>query len=391
MKEVIFNLHDVALLITIFQCLLFSLFLLTIKTGKFQSNILLAAFLLSQAAIPLDNLINFGEAFKFIALNRSPNLYYIFGLAFWLEGPLLLLYVRSLVYKDFTLQRSDFIYFLPFAVVFVHFTFDWLILSDAQKLLVIQNANDGISIITDRIIHIARALFRLFCGAICLIELHKYRKRIKDEVADTDGIDLTWLKMLVIGFLLVRVDATIVAFGLNLDKGMGFKIDYELLGLISNYAVMLLVSVLIFFSAGHSAIFRGIDRTLSSNSFKNKMIVKPHLIEKIEQFMTLNKPYLNHLLTLDKLASQLEIPARTLSTIINHHFKKNFFEFINQYRVEESVRLLESKLNEKASMLDIMDKAGFNTKATFNTFFKKIEGKTPSQYKKDYWNRSSGS
>jgi len=121
------------------------------------------------------------------------------------------------------------------------------------------------------------------------------------------------------------------------------------------------------------------------------MIVKPHLIEKIEQFMTLNKPYLNHLLTLDKLASQLEIPARTLSTIINHHFKKNFFEFINQYRVEESVRLLESKLNEKASMLDIMDKAGFNTKATFNTFFKKIEGKTPSQYKKDYWNRSSGS
>jgi len=384
-KAVIFNVHDVALLITIFQCLLFSLFLVTIKKGKVQSNVLLAAFLLSQAAIPLDNLINFGEVFKDIALAKSPNLYYVFGLAFWLEAPLLLLYIRSLIYKDFKLQTLDLLYFLPFMAIFIYFTFDWLILSNHEKILVIQNANNGVSLLSDRIIHISRALFRLFCGVISLVELHKYQKSIKHEVANTDGVDLTWLKILVIGFLFVRVDAMIVALGLNFNFDIGFNIDFELLALTSNYAVMFLICILIFFSAGHSTIFRGIDRTLLNTSLKNKTVIKPLLIEKIEQYMLFNKPYLNHLLTLDNLASQLEIPPRTLSTIVNQHFNKNFFEFVNQYRVEESKKLLESKMNDKATMLDIMDKAGFNTKATFNTFFKKIVGKTPTQYRKDYW------
>jgi AraC-like DNA-binding protein len=37
------------------------------------------------------------------------------------------------------------------------------------------------------------------------------------------------------------------------------------------------------------------------------------------------------------------------------------------------------------TMLDIMDKAGFNSKATFNTFFKKLVGVTHTQFRKEYW------
>jgi AraC-like DNA-binding protein len=98
-----------------------------------------------------------------------------------------------------------------------------------------------------------------------------------------------------------------------------------------------------------------------------------------------NKPYLNHLLTLDNLASQLSMGSRNLSSIINRHFGKNFFEFINYYRVEESKRLLLLEENKTVTMLDIMDKAGFNSKATFNTFFKKLVGVTPTQFRKEYW------
>ena len=106
MSTVLFNTLDLALVFTIYQCILFAFFLVLIKKGKKQSNILLALFLLCYAAIPLDTLINFGEAFRQFAIDFSPNIFYVFGLAYWLEAVLLLFYVRSLIYKDFAFKKN---------------------------------------------------------------------------------------------------------------------------------------------------------------------------------------------------------------------------------------------------------------------------------------------
>jgi AraC-like DNA-binding protein len=145
--------------------------------------------------------------------------------------------------------------------------------------------------------------------------------------------------------------------------------------------VMLLISFLIFFSLGVSNLFHGID---SSNLVTaEKHALDERQINSLTLYMQEHKPYLNHLLTLDNLATQTFIPSRQLSQIINRHFEKNFFEFINSYRINESKILLAKKENEKVTMLDIMALAGFNSKATFNTFFKKTVGMTPTQYRKE--------
>ena len=134
MKEVLFNTHDLALIFTIFICLSFSVFLVTLKKGNKLSNYLLACFLLTQAAIPTDNLINFGEAFRAFALSLSPNLFYTFGLAFWLEVPLLLLYIKSLVNKNYQLKKRDSLLFIPFIFYAAYFTVDWLMIENSIKL-----------------------------------------------------------------------------------------------------------------------------------------------------------------------------------------------------------------------------------------------------------------
>ena len=72
----------------------------------------------------------------------------------------------------------------------------------------------------------------------------------------------------------------------------------------------------------------------------------------------------------------------TLTTVYFRIFEQNFFEYINAYRIEESKKLLAQQENAKITILEILDKAGFNSKATFNTFFKKIVGLTPTQYRK---------
>ena len=383
MKSVIFNIHDVALLITIFQCLLFAGLLLTQQKGRRTSNCLLAVFLLCNAAIPLDNLINFGEMFKQIIIDFSPHLFYLFGLAYWLESVFLLFYVRTLIYKDYQFQKHHLLYFLPFVLYTIHQSNEWFFLSAETKIAQLTSYNEADIPGSVFGINLFRESFRAVCGALCLLELKRYHKHIKNEFSDIEVVDLTWLKILIIGFLTLYIFAIFTSIGFTANIAAGVAIDYELIGLTSNYSAMLLISFLIYFSLGFTSMFKGIDTEIVKPS-SDKHPVDLAQIEKITQYMQSHKPYLNHLLTLENLASQLNMSARQLSQNINRHFKQNFFEYINGYRIEESKRLLTSKEHEKTTMLDIMDLAGFNSKATFNTFFKKLSGATPTQYRKDY-------
>ncbi len=158
------------------------------------------------------------------------------------------------------------------------------------------------------------------------------------------------------------------------------------MGLVGNYTAFLLVSALIFFSLRRSSIFEGVESRESvdkENQNVEKVDVDPILVKRITDHMEENKPYLAKILTLEHLARQLGMPNRTLSTTINRQFKQNFFEFVNHYRVEEAKLQLADPLHKDKTMIDLMADCGFNSKATFNTFFKKLVGRTPSQYRED--------
>ena len=380
MSTVLFNTLDLALLFTIYQCVLFAFFLILIKKGKKQSNVLLALFLLSYAAIPLDTLINFGEEFRQFSIDFSPNIFYVFGSAYWLEAVLLLFYVRSLIYKDFRFKKVDLLYLLPFLLYLIYETNNWYMLDSATKIAILNGYHIEAEPFYTRFINLFRECFRTFCGLLCLLELRHYQKQIKNNFADIEDVDLTWLKILIVGFLIIRLQAVFVTLGYMTSIDLHLTIDYSVLGQLSNFMVMFLISFLIFFSLGVSNLFHGIDRATIAN--QEKQSIDPAQISALTLYMQEHKPYLNHLLTLDNLAAQTFMPSRQLSQVINRHFNKNFFEFINSYRIEESKTLLNKEENAKITMLEVMAQVGFNSKATFNTFFKKTVGMTPTQYRK---------
>ena len=78
----------------------------------------------------------------------------------------------------------------------------------------------------------------------------------------------------------------------------------------------------------------------------------------------------------------MKMQPRSLSNLINRKFDCNFFEFVNNYRVEAAKKILMDKNAADKSMLDVMYDVGFNSKATFNTLFKKKVGITPSEFRK---------
>ena len=100
--------------------------------------------------------------------------------------------------------------------------------------------------------------------------------------------------------------------------------------------------------------------------------------------MAVKKPFLDSELTLEQLASQLNIKPRVLSQVINESLKIIFFDFINQFRIKAARRLLTNPKDKKITILEVLYEVGFNSKSSFNTVFKKYTGLTPVEFKKKH-------
>ncbi len=102
---------------------------------------------------------------------------------------------------------------------------------------------------------------------------------------------------------------------------------------------------------------------------------------QIGRYMNIKKPYLDPDLTLPKLAESLGVPTHHLSQVINEMHGSNFFDFINQFRVEEVKRKIQDPKFQNYSLLGIALESGFNSKSAFNRVFKNLTGTTPSEFR----------
>jgi len=105
-------------------------------------------------------------------------------------------------------------------------------------------------------------------------------------------------------------------------------------------------------------------------------------LEKLNNYMATEKPYLNPDLNLPQLAKEVNIPSYYLSQIINENMGRNFFDFINRQRIVDVKSKITNPQYDNFSILGIAFESGFNSKSAFNRVFKNITGLTPSEYKK---------
>jgi len=104
---------------------------------------------------------------------------------------------------------------------------------------------------------------------------------------------------------------------------------------------------------------------------------------KVDEAMEDQKIYLEAELTLTELAKKLGTNASLLSKVINGTYGKSFNDYVNEFRVREAIRLLNTPAYRNFSLLATAYDAGFNSKSTFNRAFKKMTGKSPREYLPD--------
>ncbi|MFC1564923.1 helix-turn-helix domain-containing protein [candidate division KSB1 bacterium] len=350
------------------QGFLLSIVLFTIsRTNKTANRILALVIIIFSLSISVHALIHAELIFN---IPYHPE---VLQLLFYLLGPLLYFYLLALTEIDFQFKNRLYLHFIPFfAACLTFFPLYAEILANPSH--VDSSIFDEICIIQTWIL-IAHFVIYIF---LCFRKLHIHSQDVKQSHSSLEKVNLDWLKLLLTGILITWI--------------VGICVEFLTIKPAAWDIVWLIVSIIIYMigymGLKQPAIFqgKGLDEQKSSIKSKyEKSTLKPELaeeyIKKLNEYMESEKPYLESDITLYSLASKLSISAHHLSRIINERFNRNFFEFINEYRIEEAKKLIVDPLNHNINIASLGLDAGFNSVSAFNAAFKKYTGMAPSQYR----------
>jgi len=230
--------------------------------------------------------------------------------------------------------------------------------------------------------------------------LKRYVCHIKYIFSTIEKIKLDWLRNITYTVLILMI--VFLIENLFLLLGINLSNFFNLTALLGGLAVY----VMGYFGLFKSEIFAESDIADSISQLTEFGIVSPtkrpaseeteskryeksglspekatqYLADLLEVMQT-EKLYKNSELTLAHLAQRLSISPHNLSEVLNTQLNQNFFDFINQYRVEAVKKELADPGKQHLKILALAFEAGFNSKTAFNTIFKKYTNLTPSEYR----------
>lgn len=309
----------------------------------------------------------------------------------FLYGPIFYIYARLISSADNSFNPKYYFHFIPFVLVVIYGIVFVYFRSTEFKLTLIDN--ESVSAVPGlQIINYLKPLHGIIYVLLTIKVLRGYNKNIKSSYSNIEKINLNWLRHLTIG-LTVIWSIVVLSYLANILSERTVKLDHWIY-----MAASVLIYSIGYLSLLQPQIFGAVnqipeekaDDKLKLHSDEGISYQRSGLsdndaqsyLKKLEQVMERDKPYLNSELTLRELAESLSMSTHNLSEILNTRLNKNFYDFINHYRVEEVKRRLSDNESKNYSLIAIAFDSGFNSKSAFNTIFKKLTGTTPSQYRK---------
>jgi AraC-like DNA-binding protein len=342
------------------------------RKGNRRAHRFLALFLLALAPGMASGMLSLLGAY-----DRWPALSVLVAPAVLAYGPLFFLYIREMTALDKRRRASDALHAVPLllgALAYAAYLGPAGRGAGSTGLLGFAARSPWIVVLglsTIQTIFYVAAVIRL---------LRDHSARVKATYSMIERVNLGWLRWRL------AVYAAIWTVGLALMAAVGFGNRAGVVGQVVAFLIALntfaavyraMLQPEIFFGPAEAGPGRRYDR--SSLTAGNAELYKARLLEGMgrERF------YLDPEISLPKLAQSLDIPVAHLSRVINDLLGRNFYEFINRYRVEAAQARLSSPDAGRDKLIAVALECGFNSLATFNRVFKELTGRTPSDYRKN--------
>lgn len=362
------NLYGLAFLGTIFTGLIFALLLWFTKSSNRNANRFLSLALLAvvlQIAWLL--CIDMRLADFFPNWSRLP-LQFLLAL-----GPLIYFYVRKKATPGNKFRWNDLLHFSPL-----------LLQLGALVLEIRESASTGAATYDTVIFHQLNPALQLLAFISVIVYLYwsnrliqRFYEGLKFNDGDRYRRELQWLHRLLAGLgavWLLWIPYIAIDY-FNYHNQLDRQAYYPL--------YILLAAMIIRIGAIGFLRFDTIESEVAPLS---KPLLSTELRQKgawLKKSMEANLFHQDAELSLGTLADRLGIHPHELSRIINIALKKNFNDFINEYRICDVVQKMQDPAYDRMTLLGIAYESGFNSKSTFNRTFREVTGKSPAEYKKE--------
>lgn len=107
------------------------------------------------------------------------------------------------------------------------------------------------------------------------------------------------------------------------------------------------------------------------------------LAKALLAIMNDKKPYLDANIQMSDFAKMLGCSTHTLSQVFTLFVKRNYYDFIAEYRIEEFKRLSRDPKYAKYTITALSNQCGFRSRTPFLAAFKKYTGMTPKEWMKN--------
>lgn len=329
-------------------------------------------------------LVGFDNRDFFMAFPHLSRVSWIIGSLYW---PIQFLFVQRITQTQPDKPWKNFWLFIPFFILLI-IMLPYYTMSAEEKRALLSNfeaASQGDFGWINQLVSVLHILFQSFL----LIYYLRFEKKLFEEYSEIESIRIQWLKH----FLLLILAATVLAvFSF-------FARTWQVPVLSQLYSFHFIGIVLLFYWLSYKALtqpvlFGIVKEVISSQSsetisveggekYKKSSLEAEDLtsiFNKVKFVLEDQRLYLKNDLTLTQLSSAANIPRHQLSQAINSCYSGNFFDLINDYRVETFKQFASLPDKKHLSLLGIAQEAGFNSKASFYSVFKKKTGMTPSEF-----------
>jgi AraC-like DNA-binding protein len=377
--EIYFNLNPVNFFIIsgLIQNFILAGILFFRRGDRLLANRLLSATIL---------IVNAHLAYLMVLDTNSDNL---FPFLLWVPysflsaiGPLIFYYTKSLTEADFSISKTKVTVFIPVAIEV-----------GLQAVMIVQSIlgdmlfyNTPLYFYVTPVFYLWAAVSILYYIRLSLGIINSHEGRVLKSFSNLKEITLIWLRKLIIYYRLFWI--VWVPFVVLFLLFFRFQLLYLGVVLALYFLMLILIYLTLWIGLenwGHgSLIFVRPDeeKTENKNFTRLTMTEIQEHIGRINRAMALEKIYLNENLSLKEFAFHVKADPNLISFILNNHLNNNFYDFVNNYRIEE----VKTKLNDPAykhlTILGVALESGFNSKTTFNRVFRQVTGITPTEFQK---------
>lgn len=295
----------------------------------------------------------------------------------FLYGPLVYFYFKSSFNKT-ELNRRDLLHLLPFLIYFMYCS-QFYFNTEAAKHAMMNNKiafNDFFALyIKSTYVVIVMAISLCVYCFLCLKEFYRESLTLK-QVRSWFLLALGIFAFYILNFIVFHI-----------------LIRYHLLSGCADYGIATSISIFIYlfawFGFVRPQVFDGYPlskalRTVTPEKYSSSTLtisLESELQQRLKELMMSEKLYRNENLNLETLAQQLGVSRNNVSQVINRS-GMNFFEYVNHWRIEEAKKILSETSKKELNIIEVAYEVGFNNKVSFNKFFKKSTGLTPTEFRK---------